>query len=84
MQIAFLIGPGQFFHHYTGRAVTSPNNTFLSSSVDPRVSIVLPEPGEITLLARVPVPARRKGRTEQEIVRRYLQLNGEAREGDRE
>lgn len=57
---------------------------FEAPTVDPRVSVVLPEPGRITLLARVPVPAMRKGHTEQEIVRRYLELSGEVREGERE
>ena len=51
--------------------------------VDPRISLVLPEPGKITLLARVAVPAKRKGRVEQEIVRRYLGLAGETEGGER-
>lgn len=41
-------------------------------SVDPRVSLHLPEPGKVTLLLRVAVPAGRKGRVEQAILRRYL------------
>ena len=43
-------------------------------SVDPRVTIQLPEPGKITLLLRVPTPSRERGRTEQLILRRYLGL----------
>lgn len=39
---------------------------------DPRVSVQVPEPGRIDLLLRVPVPARRKGRVEQAILRRFL------------
>lgn len=50
-------------------------------TVDPRISLVLPEPGKVTLLARVPVPAKRKGRVEQEILRRYLDLSGEREKG---
>jgi len=41
-------------------------------SVDPRVSIRLNDPTRIELLVRVPVPARRKGRIEQAILRRFL------------
>lgn len=41
-------------------------------SVDPRVTVQLPEPGQVTLLLRVATPARRKGRVEQAILRRYL------------
>lgn len=41
-------------------------------STDPRVSLVLSNPGEIDLIVRIPVPTRRKGRTEQEIIRKYL------------
>jgi hypothetical protein len=40
--------------------------------VEPRVSIQLPEPGRVTLLARIPCPARKKGRMEQTILRRFL------------
>jgi small-conductance mechanosensitive channel len=43
-------------------------------SVDPRVNVSLPEPAELHLIVRFPAPARLKGRTEQEILRRYLAL----------
>jgi small-conductance mechanosensitive channel len=43
-------------------------------SVEPKVHILLPEPGNINLMLRVPIPARRKGRIEQAIIRRYLEL----------
>lgn len=43
-----------------------------SPSVDPRVSLQIPEAGKINLVLRVPVPVRRRGRVEQEIVRRFL------------
>jgi hypothetical protein len=36
--------------------------------------VSLPEPDELHLIVRFPAPARRKGRTEQEILRRYLAL----------
>lgn len=40
--------------------------------VDARVTIQVTKPDEITLLARLPVPARSKGKVEQEILRRWL------------
>ncbi len=43
-------------------------------SADPRVSIIFKSPDEIDLVMRVPVPSRRKGRIEQEIIRKYLDL----------
>jgi small-conductance mechanosensitive channel len=45
-------------------------------SVEPRVTLHLPEPGKVTLLLRVATPARRKGRVEQAILRRYLRSRG--------
>jgi len=42
--------------------------------VQPRVSLLFPKPDEIHLIARFPVPAQKKGRTEQAILRRYLEL----------
>jgi small-conductance mechanosensitive channel len=47
-------------------------------SVDPKVHVQLPEPGKVNLMLRVPMPARRKGRTEQAIIRRYLEVLKEA------
>ena len=41
-------------------------------SVEPRVSIHLPEPGLIDLLLRIPSPAHRTSRLEQAILRRFL------------
>jgi len=41
-------------------------------SVDPRVTIQLPEPGRINLLLRIPSPAHRTSRVEQAILRRFL------------
>lgn len=43
-------------------------------SADPRISIVFSKPDEVDLIIRIPVPARRKGRVEQEIIRRYLDM----------
>ncbi|MEC9374116.1 MAG: mechanosensitive ion channel family protein [Planctomycetota bacterium] len=43
-----------------------------SPSVEPRVTVQLPEPGRLNLLVRVPAPARRRGRVEQSILRRVL------------
>ena len=42
------------------------------TQIDPRVSVLLPEPGRVNLLVRIPTPARRKGRVEQAIVKRFL------------
>jgi len=41
-------------------------------SVEPRVSIHLPEPGRVDLLLRIPSPAHRVSRVEQAILRRFL------------
>lgn len=41
-------------------------------SVEPRVSLHVPEPGRIDLLLRVPSPAHRTSRLEQAILRRFL------------
>lgn len=41
-------------------------------SVDPRVTIHLPDPGRINLLLRVPSPGQRTSRVEQAILRRFL------------
>jgi hypothetical protein len=40
--------------------------------VEPRVQIQLPEPERVNLVLRLPIPARRRGRLEQELIRRYL------------
>jgi small-conductance mechanosensitive channel len=48
-------------------------HSFEPMSVDPRVLLRLGDPARIELLVRVPVPARRKGRVEQAILRRFLQ-----------
>lgn len=44
------------------------------TQIDPRVSVLFPEPGRVNLLVRVPVPARRKGRVEQAILRRFFEV----------
>jgi len=41
-------------------------------SVEPRVTIQLPEPGRINLLLRIPSPGQRTSRVEQAILRRFL------------
>lgn len=41
-------------------------------SVAPRVSLRLDDPEKTSMLVRIPVPARRKGKVEQDILRRYL------------
>lgn len=46
--------------------------------IDPRVMLQFPKPEEINLVLRFPAPARRKGRVEQAILRRYLALEKEA------
>lgn len=42
-------------------------------SVDPRVIVRVPEAGKMLLIVRIPAPARKKGRIEQAIMRRFLQ-----------
>ena len=49
------------------------NNWLDAPSVEPRVSLHIPEPGKINLLLRVPTPAHRTSRVEQAILRRFLQ-----------
>ena len=41
-------------------------------TAEPRVHIYMPEPERVDLVLRVPIPAMRRGRMEQEIVRHYL------------
>lgn len=52
-------------------------------SVEPRVTLRIESKDQISMLARIPVPARRKGRIEQAILRRYLMWLSEHR-GDQE
>ena len=46
------------------------------STVDPRITLSLPEPGRVNLALRIPVPEGEKGKVEQEILRRYLDRPG--------
>lgn len=43
-------------------------------TVEPRVSVALPDPDRIDLVLRVPCPEGRKGKIQQQITRRYLEL----------
>lgn len=43
-------------------------------TVAPRVSVQIDEPEKINLILRVPVPTRRRGKLEQDITRKYLEL----------
>lgn len=49
------------------RGLEAPN-------IDPRIYLNFPTPDIVELLVRIPVPARRKGRIEQSILRRYIEL----------
>jgi small-conductance mechanosensitive channel len=49
-------------------------NSLETPATDPRVQLRIPEPEKIELVLRVPIEARRKGRIEQKILRRYLEL----------
>jgi len=57
---------------------------FGGSSAEPRISVQLTEPGQISLVARIPAPVGRQARVEEAIVRRFLreyypsQTNGHA------
>ncbi|QQR88543.1 MAG: mechanosensitive ion channel family protein [Myxococcales bacterium] len=44
-----------------------------SPVVEPRVAVEIENPDELLLLLRVPTPARKKGRTEQRILKKLLQ-----------
>lgn len=46
-------------------------------SVQPRVTLLFPKPGEIHLILRFPAPSRKRGRTEQAILRRFLELEAQ-------
>lgn len=41
-------------------------------TVEPRVVLSTPEPGRVDLVLRIPAPADRKGRIEQDVLRRFL------------
>jgi small-conductance mechanosensitive channel len=41
-------------------------------AVEPRITINFPKPDEVNLVVRVAAPVQRKGRIEQQIVRKYL------------
>lgn len=49
-------------------------------SVEPRVTLRLEDTETLTLLLRLPVPARRKGRIEQAVTRRYLTIRDQKRD----
>ncbi len=54
-------------------------------SVEPRVSLHVPEPGHIDLLLRIPSPAHRTSRLEQAILRRFLlAFTGKTRRSERQ
>ena len=40
--------------------------------IDPRVTLELNDPSRVDLVVRMPAPARRKGRAEQQVIRQYL------------
>ncbi len=46
--------------------------------IEPRIYTNLPKPDQINLVLRVPMPARRRGRLEQEIVQAYMQNLGKS------
>ncbi len=54
-----------FEHLQSKHSIESPN-------LEPRVSIQIPDHEKIILLVRLPTPARRKGRIEQSILRKFM------------
>ncbi|WP_186648891.1 mechanosensitive ion channel family protein [Fluviispira vulneris] len=64
----YLIEAKKFFN--------SKNNAFVlgPASIDPRISIILPSPERIDLVVRIPCPCMQTNRTQQAILRRYLDL----------
>ena len=61
----FFVGELQEF---TG-TVVSPDDP----SLEPRVQLHVDGPATVTMLCRLPVPARRKGPIEQAVTRRFLE-----------
>ena len=51
-------------------------------STDPRISVQISEPERINLVLRIPIQARKRGRVEQEVSRKYL-LNLESLEANK-
>jgi small-conductance mechanosensitive channel len=47
-------------------------------NIEPRVQIQITDPEKYNLVLRLPVPTRKRGRLEQEITRRYLQIMEQA------
>lgn len=47
-------------------------------SVDPIVSLQVPEAGKFTLLLRIPTRARDKGHTERQVLRRFFELRDDS------
>ena len=41
-------------------------------AVEPRIYIQMPEPEQLNLVLRMPVPIQRRGRVEQQVIREYL------------
>ncbi|MFC1569648.1 mechanosensitive ion channel family protein [bacterium] len=48
------------------------NHSLDAPAVEPRIYIQVPEPDRINLVLRMPVPIQRRGRVEQEVIRKYL------------
>ncbi|KAB8032121.1 mechanosensitive ion channel family protein [Fluviispira multicolorata] len=57
----------------------SKDNAFVlgPASLEPRVSISLPTPEQIDLIVRIPCPCMQTNRTQQAILRRYLELSSQ-------
>lgn len=45
-------------------------------TIEPRVTVSVPDPGTVNLVVRIPVPAQQKNRLHQQILRRYLETAG--------
>jgi small-conductance mechanosensitive channel len=55
----------------------SSQHGLAGSNVAPRVSLLLEDEGHVSLLLRVPAPAREKGAIEQGILRKFLEAQAE-------
>lgn len=53
--------------------VVSRKHGLPPATVDPRVTVMIPEAGKLDLVVRVPTPAHKKGAVEQSIVRKFLE-----------
>ncbi|MBW2465789.1 MAG: mechanosensitive ion channel family protein [Deltaproteobacteria bacterium] len=63
-----------YFDDFKSRTKEIVSKHSLSApTIEPRITVQLPEPGRINLILRVPLPAKKRGLYEQKILQRYMQ-----------